>query len=169
MMSKAIRATPTYPSNFGPLSSEMSPSSISSFYISAHSNRSPKTFLLYTILSCVPLIGPTCQLCKKRERRSRERMRSFYISGFRREKWESLIHRARWGFGWSCVFKSRAKKKDSSSDESLVEVALIYLFYSLCHVCTAIVHRQTEKTTGKKKLAREDRTREKNSTGKKKF
>jgi hypothetical protein len=42
-----------------------------SSYFSAHSNRSPKSSLFYTILSLAQLIGPICQFCKKRERRSR--------------------------------------------------------------------------------------------------
>jgi hypothetical protein len=72
-MMRNVRATPTYLLNFGPLSPEMRvPHPYSSSYFSAYSNRSPKTFLLYTILSCALLIGPTCQLCKKRGRRMRE-------------------------------------------------------------------------------------------------
>jgi hypothetical protein len=75
-----VRATPTYLSNFGPVSPEMRVSyPYSSSYFSAYSNRASKTFLLYIILSYALLIGLTRQLCKKRRRRMRS-------SGFRREK-----------------------------------------------------------------------------------
>ena len=67
-----VRATPIYSSNFAPLSPKMRvPHLYLSSYFSAHSNRFSKTFLLYTILSCVPLISSTCQPCNKRGMRSR--------------------------------------------------------------------------------------------------